>query len=57
MASRLTRATVFVLYQLTLVVGILALPVALVASRLGVRLPVDRAVTRLGNAYENVGSA
>ncbi len=57
MVSRLYRATVFALYQLTLVVGIALLPLALVARRLGVPLPIHRAITRLGEAYERTQSA
>ena len=56
MVSRLYRATVFALYQLTLMVGITMLPLALVAKRLGVPLPFHRAVTRLGEAYERTQS-
>jgi hypothetical protein len=50
--DRITRATLLVLYQLTLLAGILLMPVALVTERFGLRLPIDRAVRRLGNAYE-----
>ncbi|MHB9285994.1 hypothetical protein ACKVMT_03025 [Halobacteriales archaeon Cl-PHB] len=57
MESRLYRATVFALYQLTLMVGIAMLPLALVARRLGVPLPFHRAVTRLGEAYDRTQSA
>jgi hypothetical protein len=50
--ERAYRATLFALYQLTLFAGILLMPVALVTSRFGIRLPVDRAVLRLKAAYE-----
>lgn len=50
--ERAYRVTLFALYQLTLLVGILLMPLALMTSRLGVRLPVDRAVLRLKRAYE-----
>jgi hypothetical protein len=52
MAARLHTATIFALYQLTLLAGIVLLPVAMVTERLGVRLPIDRAVTGLKDAYE-----
>ncbi|MFC7134538.1 MULTISPECIES: hypothetical protein [Salinibaculum] len=50
--ERIHRATLLVLYQLTLVAGIALLPIAMVTERLGIRLPVHRVVRRLGNAYE-----
>jgi len=50
--ERLYRATLFALYQITLFVGIALLPVALFTQRLGVRLPIDRAVLGLKTAYE-----
>jgi hypothetical protein len=50
--ERIHRATLLVLYQLALIAGIALLPVAMVTDRLGVRLPIHRAVRRLGDAYE-----
>jgi hypothetical protein len=47
------RATVFVLYQLSLLAGIALLPVALLMRRVGVSLPVHRVVDRLETAYEH----
>ena len=52
MAPRLYRALVFALYQLSIVVAIALLPVALVTSRVGLPLPIGRFVARLGSAYE-----
>lgn len=52
MAARLQTATIFALYQLTLLAGIVLLPVAMVTERLGLRLPIDRAVDGLNQAYE-----
>ena len=52
MASRPYRFTLFVLYQLSLLLGIALLPVAIVARRAGFQLPIHRVVTRLGSAYE-----
>ncbi len=50
--ERIYRATVLALYQLTLLMGILLLPVAVVTRRLGLRIPVDRAIDRLDDIYE-----
>jgi len=55
--ERAYRVTLLVLYQLTLLVGIVALPFAVIARRVGVRLPVHRAVERLGEKYEQTSSA
>jgi hypothetical protein len=52
MESRLYTAALFALYQLTLLAGIVLLPVAMVTQRMGVRLPIDRVVTTLNDAYE-----
>jgi len=52
MATRLYRGAVFALYQLSLVLAITLLPVALVARRAGITLPIHRAVERLGDEYE-----
>ena len=50
--QRIYRATLLALYQMTLLVGILLMPLALVTSKFGVRLPIDRAILRLKKAYE-----
>ena len=50
--ERVYRATLLVLYQLALLVGIVVMPVALVADRFGLGLPVHRAVKRLGEKYD-----
>lgn len=50
--ERIYRATLLALYQLTLVIGIVLMPFALVTSKFGVRLPIDRAVLSLKEAYE-----
>ena len=47
------RATLLALYQITLVIGILMMPIALATQRVGVHLPIDRAVLRLKEAYED----
>jgi hypothetical protein len=50
--ERIYRATLLVLYQLTLVAGIALMPVAMITDKLGIRLPIHRVVRRLGSAYE-----
>jgi hypothetical protein len=42
----------FALYQLTLFVGLLLLPVAVLARQMGVSLRFDRALRRLDAAYD-----
>ena len=53
MIEPLYRASAFTVYQATLVFGIAILPLALLARRLGVNLPVGDLVTAAGRAYEN----
>ena len=52
MASRPYTATVFALYQLSVLLGIVLLPIALAARRAGIPLPLDRIIGRLHTAYE-----
>jgi hypothetical protein len=52
MAKRLYRGGLFALYQLSLVLGILFLPLALGLRQVGVSLPFHRMVDRLGSAYD-----
>jgi len=52
MIERTQSVLLFAVYQLSLLVGIALLPVALAAKRVGFTLPVHRAVERLGTAYE-----
>jgi hypothetical protein len=51
MPTRIKRAALFALYQTSLLLGVLLLPVALVARRIGIRLPFGALVERLGDAY------
>jgi hypothetical protein len=53
MIRLLERAALYAVYQLSIVLGILLLPVALLLRRAGVTLPVGRVVKRLGRAYAN----
>lgn len=56
MESRLYRASLFVLYQLTLLVGIAMMPLALAARQVGLRLPVHRVIKWLGDAYDRASN-
>jgi len=49
-------AALFALYQLSLLVGIAMLPVALVTRKLGVGLPIHQLVDRLGTAYDRAST-
>jgi hypothetical protein len=51
MFDRMTRLALFALYQSSVALGILLLPVALVLRQAGVTLPVHRVVERTENAY------
>ncbi|ADQ67235.1 hypothetical protein GL213_08320 [Halogeometricum borinquense] len=52
MLNAMHRSVTFALYQLTLALGILLMPVALLMRRVGIRLPLGRAVEAAGDAYE-----
>ena len=52
MKSRIHRATLFALYQLCVVIGIAALPLALATRRFGFTLPVHRLIENVGAAHE-----
>jgi len=54
MFEQLHRASLYVLYQTSLVLGIALLPVALVARQAGISLPIHRVVRSLRNAYDEV---
>jgi len=56
MIETVSRLTVFALYQLTVVFGILLLPVALVARRLGISLPIGELIDRLESAYDQTAN-
>ncbi|WP_226012953.1 hypothetical protein [Halomicrobium salinisoli] len=57
MESQLYSGVVFALYQLSVLAGILLLPVALLARRLGLSVPMHRVVRRLEAAHESVQPA
>ncbi len=52
MITSLYRGGLFVLYQMLVVVGIVMMPVALLARRAGVNLPLARVLETVGDAYE-----
>ncbi len=52
MITRVYRATLFALYQLCIVVGIAAMPLAIAARQAGFTLPVHRLLENVEGAYE-----
>ena len=52
MSRTIRRLTLFALYQLTVLLGITLLPVAMATRQLGVPLPLGRAVDGTKAAYE-----
>lgn len=52
MIERLQSIVVFALYQLSIAVGIAMLPVALLARRLGLRVPLNRVLDGIEGVYE-----
>lgn len=53
MSNPLTRATLFVVYQLTILVGIVLLPVSVLTRRLGLTVPAGRLVDALSDTYDS----
>jgi hypothetical protein len=53
MISKLYRTSLLALYQLTVALGILLVPLAMAARRAGLRLPIHRLVRAADRAYEN----
>jgi hypothetical protein len=51
------RFALLALYQLSIVIGIILLPLAIVAQVGGITLPIHRVVDRLGRAYRNARDA
>ena len=52
MSRTISRVALFALYQFTVLLGMALLPVALLTRRLGVPLPLGRAVDGVKTAYE-----
>jgi hypothetical protein len=57
MIALVRRAMLFALYQMSILTGIVLLPVALFARQLGVPLPIHRVVESLQDAYEATEAA
>lgn len=55
MRSALKKYAVAATYQLTVVIGILMLPIAVPLSKLGLQLRFDQALESLRRAYESAG--
>lgn len=53
MIARLYRTTLFALYQSSVAIGILLLPIALLAKQAGLTLPLHRLIASLETAYED----
>jgi hypothetical protein len=53
MIDRIKHAALFALYQTTVAFGIVLLPLAMALSKVGLTLPVHRAVESLGAALED----
>lgn len=53
MIDRTYRTLLFALYQSSVALGILLLPVAVMMKRVGVTLPIHRLVTLTERAYES----
>lgn len=53
MRNALYRNALFALYQTTVLGGIVLMPVALLARRAGIYLPLGRLIETLGDAYED----
>ena len=51
MTNTAFRATALALHQLTVTLGIVLLPVALLAQRLGIRLPIRRLLEATERTY------
>lgn len=52
MFEPVTRFATFVLYQVTVILGILLLPLAVLARRVGITLPLGRLVETATERYE-----
>ncbi|WP_226006245.1 hypothetical protein [Natrinema salinisoli] len=53
MISRVYHATLFALYQLCIMLGIAAMPLAIAARQAGLTIPVHRVLANVEAAYES----
>lgn len=51
------RVSLYALYQLSIILGIMLLPFAVLAHHGGVTIPLHRIVDRLGSAYRKASHA
>ncbi|NKE36213.1 hypothetical protein GWG54_10365 [Natronococcus sp. JC468] len=54
MKTRAYHATLFALYQLSIVVGIFVMPLAMATRQAGYTLPIHRLIETVGEAYDDV---
>lgn len=54
MSTLIERGLLFALYEVSIAIGILLLPIALLMQRGGVTIPIHRMVDRVERAYESV---
>ena len=52
MITRLSNVALFALYQTTIALGLLLLPLAVAMKRVGVSIPVHRLLMRVERSYE-----
>jgi hypothetical protein len=52
MFDGLERVGLLALYQTTVLIGILLMPLALLARKAGLQLPLERVLATLGEAYD-----
>lgn len=57
MKSRVHYATTFALYQLTVAIGIVAMPLAIAARQAGLTIPLHRLLARVEAAYDDARAA
>jgi hypothetical protein len=53
MKSKLRRTGLLAVYELTVLLGILAMPLAMLARRAGVNLPVRQLIESVDDAYRD----
>ena len=54
MIDRLTKVTLLTVYQMSLMLGIAMVPVAIVARKVGITLPIHRLIKRTESAYDTM---
>lgn len=54
MFARLSRTVLFGAYQLSIAIAILLMPIAIVARRVGIPVPMHRPLRALEDAYDRI---